>query len=148
MRGLWRARGRNRGSSCPEGEVKGQADRRTGEGEGAGEDHAVTGVRCAGYGAGCWGRSADGVYRVFCRGELGRDGLAGNGVTGWSNGVGLTSGAVQRSDGFRLWLYPSYVLRCGIPLRRHGSRLSAVRAGNILGAMRTEEHTSELQSLM
>src|SRR3546814_11725704 len=27
------------------------------------------------------------------------------------------------------------VLRCGIPLRRHGSRLSAVRAGNILGAM-------------
>src|SRR3546814_16381807 len=49
--------------------------------------------------------------------------------------VGLTSGAVQRADGFRLWLYPSYVLRCGIPLRRHGSRLSAVRAGNILGAM-------------
>src|SRR3546814_11669525 len=27
------------------------------------------------------------------------------------------------------------VLRCGIPLRRHGSRLGAVRAGNILGAM-------------
>src|SRR3546814_3728513 len=57
-----------------------------------------------------------------------------------------------QSDGFRLWLYPSYGLasarRMGRAQRNPSSRDPGPAAKAMGFAFRSEEHTSELQSLM